>query len=84
MIRDEAEVAELVQKAARIKTKLPSLSIPEAMRCVKFTIEESDNPKYQMRVRRVLAPPTECVNVSKSPTPSSVSTLTTTPVSMPP
>jgi hypothetical protein len=46
------------------------------MRVAKFTNEEAEDRTLQMRVRRMVSPPTKQIDIAKSPSSSTVSTLT--------
>ncbi len=76
MTRAEAELKVLVKKAVKVKHDHPTLSIPAAMRVAKFTNEEAEDRTLQMRVRRMVSPPTKQIDIAKSPSSSTVSTLT--------
>ena len=76
MARAKAELKGLVKKAVKVKQNHPTLSIPAAMRVAKFTNEEAEDRTLQMRVRRMVSPPTKQIDIAKSPSSSTVSTLT--------
>jgi hypothetical protein len=70
-----------VNKAVKLILANPNLTVPEALRAAKFTIEESQSAKMQMLIRRRLPKgPPKNINVEASPGNAtlSISTLTTT------
>jgi hypothetical protein len=53
MLVKDIDIKKRAERAATLLIRAPILKVPQAMRASEFTIEQSQNPTLQQRVRRI-------------------------------
>ena len=53
MLVNDIDIKKHAEMAATLLIRAPILKVPQAMRAAEFTLEQSQNPTLQQRVRRI-------------------------------